>query len=243
MSKVVETVWKRILPISPVFTTAEVAERAGIRLSNASRDLAKLEEKGMVTRVRRGLWAVADHPDFSPYAVVPFLFADPGDLRADLGQRPGQTRKPAGTQPRAYVSLLSALELHGMIDQITQTIQVVTLQRRSTLKTPVGTFEFHGIQPELFGGFEPYGVLGAFEIARREKAVFDAMYLSVHRGRRFAHLPELELGQGFSSTEVDRWIGRIPQQHIRRAVTDRWKILVQRQDLHEQLRGLAEPDK
>lgn len=212
MSKVLETIWKRILPISPIFTTAEVAEAAEVRLSNASRDLARLEEREMVTRVRRGLWAMTDHPDFSPYAVVPFLFDDPGE---------------------AYVSLLSALELHGMIDQIVRVVQVITPRRRSTLETPVGTYEFHLIQPELSGGHEPYGVLGAFEIAVPEKALFDALYLSVHRGRRFARLPELELGEAFSGDEVERWIERIPQEHIRRAVKGRWEELLDRQALSE----------
>jgi predicted transcriptional regulator of viral defense system len=71
MRKVSQVVW----PLEPVFTTAEVAERAGVALSNASRDLSELAKAGMVVRVRRGLWAVEVHPDFSTYAVVPHLFA------------------------------------------------------------------------------------------------------------------------------------------------------------------------
>lgn len=214
MNKVLETLWKEILPVSPVFTTAEVAAAASMHLANASRDLAKLEARGMVRRVRRGLWAVPDHPDFSPYAVIPFLFGDPRD---------------------GYVSLLSALDLHGLIDQIVRAVQVVTLKRRPTLETPVAVYEFHSIQPELFDGYEPYGQTAMFEIAVPEKALFDVLYLSVHRGRRFGHLPELDLGPGFSVAELERWIGKIPQERIRRAVEDRWTDLVRRQDLHRQV--------
>lgn len=65
MKKVAQVVWNELLPLSPVFTTAKVAERADVALSKASRDLAELEKGGMVVRVRRGLWAVEGHPSFS----------------------------------------------------------------------------------------------------------------------------------------------------------------------------------
>ncbi len=66
MRKVAHVVWNELLPLWPVFTTAEVVARAGVTLANASRDLAELEKNDMVVRVRRGLWAVRGHPDFSP---------------------------------------------------------------------------------------------------------------------------------------------------------------------------------
>ena len=121
MKKVVQIVWSELLPLSPVFTTREVARRAGVALSNASRDLAELEKNGMLVRVRRGLWAVLGHPDFSPYAVVPHLFAE---------------------QPSGYVSLLSALNLHGMMEQIPRVVQIATTVQRPKLQTPVGAYEF-----------------------------------------------------------------------------------------------------
>lgn len=207
MNKVASVIWNELLPYSAVFSTAEVAERAGIALSNASRDLASLKAEGMVTRIRRGLWAVSSHPDFSPYAVVPYLFAE----------RPG-----------GYVSLLSALNLHGMIDQIPRVVHVVTTSQRPVLNTPVTAYEFYKIQAELFGGFKPYRGTGSFDIATAEKAVFDTLYFSARRGRRFAFLPEVELPTSFSVSEVESWITLIGHPPLRVGVRERWERLADR---------------
>lgn len=190
--------------MSPVFTTARVADAAGMQVSNASRDLARLEDDGMVVRIRRGLWGVPLHPDFSPYAVVPHLFSD------------GET---------GYVSLLSALNLHGMIDQIPREVQVVTTRQRADLETPVARYEFHKIQPDLFGGFGPYRRMGNFDIATPAKAFVDVLYLSMRRGQRFAHLPEVEFTEAFSWEETRDWINRIDLAPLRTAVRERWTAI------------------
>jgi hypothetical protein len=190
-----------------VFSTAVVAERAGVALANASGDLKDLEKHGMVTRIRRGLWAVTSHPDFSPYTVVPHLFAD---ARA------------------GYVSLLSALNLHGMIEQIPRVVHIVTTSQRPVLRTPVATYAFYRIEKVLFGGFTAYRRTGSFEIATPEKAAFDTLYFSARKGRRFTGLPEVELPAGFSSREVERWIGLTGHAPLRTAVQRRWAMLAQR---------------
>lgn len=207
MRQVAKIIWNEVLPSSPVFATSAVAELTGSTVSNVSRDLGKLEEEGMITRIRRGVWAVVQHPDFSAYSVVPHLFE---------GERAG------------YVSLFSALNLHGMIDQIPQVVQVMTTQQRSKLRTPFGTYEFHQIQAELFGGFGPYRSMGNFDIATPEKALFDTMYLSARKGRRFTHMPEIEMPTGFSPTAVEEWISRIRHHPLRRAIVQRWLRLADR---------------
>ena len=207
MNKVARVIWNELLPSSPVFSTAEVAERAGIALSNASRDLAELARDGIVTRIRRGLWAVPKHPDFSPYAVVPHLLAE---------------------QPGGYVSLLSALNLHGMIDQIPRVVHVVTTGQRPVLKTPTATYEFYKIQADLFGGFKLYRRTGNFDIATPEKALFDTLYFSARKGRRFAFLPELDVPANFSASEMERWIALIDHPPLRIAVRKRWERLADR---------------
>ncbi len=207
MIRIGRAVWNELMPRGPVFTTAEVAEAASTALPNASRDLAKLEQMGMITRVRRGLWAITGHPEFSPYEVVPYLV--PGE---------GET----------YVSFLSALNLHGMIDQIPRVVQVATRAQRSRLDTPVGSFEFHQIQGALFGGFGPYRRTGRFDMASPEKALFDTLYLSARKGRRFAHLPELELPKEFSVEEMEAWMGRVEYRPLRTAVRKRWSKIAGR---------------
>lgn len=202
MKYVGEFLWKSVLPLSPVFTTAELADAAEMHQSNASRDLSILAGRGLITRIKRGLWADTRHPDFSPYVVVPYLFKD-----GDAG----------------YVSLLSAMNLHGMIDQIPRVIQIVTRRQRADLKTPVGIYEFHVLNPNLFGGHEPYNQLGTFDIASPAKALFDALYLSARRKRRFAYLPEVELVSDFSEEEMQSWIQRIDHPPLRIGVDARWR--------------------
>ena len=207
MNKTAKVIWKELIPRSPVFSTTDVTARAGMLIANASRDLRNLAAQGMITRIRRGLWSVPNYADFSPYAVVPHLFAGPSS---------------------GYVSLLSALNLHGMIEQIPQVVHIVTTSQRPALKTPVATYAFFRIEKVLFGGFKPYRGTGNFDIATAEKALFDTLYFSARKGRRFAFLPEVELPAGFSSREVERWIGRVGHAPLRTAVERRWAQLTRR---------------
>ncbi len=207
MNRVARVIWTEVLPLSPVFSSAEVVARTRMALSNVSRDLAALAADGLVTRIRRGLWCVPSHPDFSPYAVVPRLCGAPHD---------------------GYVSLLSALNLHGMIDQIPRAVHVATRKQRPPLRTPVATYEFFKIQAELFGGAERYRRTGDFDIATPEKALFDTLYLAARKGRRFASLPEIELPPGFAASKVRHWIGLVHHGPLRIAVRERWDSLAHR---------------
>ena len=207
MTRIARALLNEQLSRSPIFTTAEAARLAGVSNQEASRSLAKLADEGGLKRVRRGLWALTGHPDFSPFAVVPYL-------RSPLDE--------------AYVSLLSALNLHGMIEQLPRRIQVISTARRGDLETPVGTFEFHQIAGPLFGGFVSYGSLRLFDIARPEKALFDLMYLSAQKGKRFAHLPELTFPGDFSAEDLEAWIERIVNVLLRQAVEKRWEDLADR---------------
>jgi len=202
VSRVGDIVWNDILPRSPVFTTGEVTELGGMDVRNVSRDLSRLAEDGRIVRIRRGLWAITGHPDFSPYAVVPHLFEE-----ADAG----------------YISFFTALNLHGLIEQIPQLIEVATRINKKSLETPVGTYEFHQLQDELYGGFEPADRRWSYLLATPEKAIFDALYISVRKGRQFARFPELEVNGGFSEQKLTDWIERIEDRRIRTAVVRRWK--------------------
>lgn len=203
MNRIDEVVFKTLVPRSPVFTTRAVVTLAKVRIDVATRSLNNLMSRGLLKRVMRGLWADIRHPAFSPYAVVPHL------LERNAG----------------YVSLLSALNLHGMIAQIPSSIHIVVETQRRTIATTVGRYEFHQLSKELVGGYEPYGRLGLFALATPAKALFDTVYFSARKGRRFGRLPELEVPRGFRRDEVDAWIGRIPYRSLREAVKERWKAM------------------
>ena len=211
MRRLNEVLLTKVLLPRPVFTTREVVELTGASLAVASRHLGSLGRRGVLTRVTRGVWAQPQHTDFSPYAVVPFI------LRA--------TRRKQGHKTPGYISLLSGLSLRGLIGQIPRTISVVTTKRLPSLRTLVGTYEFHQLEATLIGGFEPYGQARNFDLATAEKALFDTLYFSARKGRRFAHLPEIDLPRSFRPREVELWISRIRYGRLRSAVAQRWRAL------------------
>lgn len=174
-----------------VFTTREAAALWQAQGRTASRRLRALEVAGFVRRLRQGLWAL--DPQIDPFAVAPFL-----------------------TAPfPAYVSFVSALSHHEMIEQIPKEITVATLNRPQKVETSIGTFSIHRLGPELFGGFE--GSVENGYIARPEKALFDSVYTRAAAGRQ-AFFPELTLPVGFDDAALQDWVDRIPGKRLKTLV-------------------------
>ena len=165
------------------FRTADAAAALGVSVAAASVTLSRLGHAGLIRRVRSGLWWIGE-------GLAPLRL--PELLTAPLP---------------SYVSLLSALSIHGMIEQIPQLTYAVSLARTERIKTSVGVVSIHHVSPELFGGFMT--LPNEVKVASPEKALFDLAYLSGGRSRRFAALPELELSQRFSRKELERWLEKI----------------------------------
>ncbi len=189
-----------------MFTTREIALLAGGSLSAVSHSLKRMERQGIVRGVLRGLWCDPSDPRFSPFLLVPFL---------------------AGGH-QAYVSFLSALNLHGMIEQIPHSVFCATTGHTQLKRTPVGTFSFHRIHPNFFAGFDWYRGGREFLIAAPDKALVDSLYLSSRRGKQFGFFPEIEFGRKFRSFEAQRWAKQIPDPRIRKYVQERLNALMQR---------------
>jgi len=175
----------------PVISTAEAAARLGISQVYASKLLARLAADGLITRLRRGVWAVTTQVD--PYALPPYLTAP---------------------YP-SYISSWTALYHHGLVDQIPQQVYVVSLDRSKRIRTPVGVFVVRHIIPKLFEGYRARdGVLMAIP----EKALFDAVYLAGARGRRHALFPEVDIPKKFKKAQVRRWIRQISSPRLHKLV-------------------------
>ena len=168
---------------SSVFTTRQIAALRGSSLSAASQALARMDQRNLVKKVTRGVWCNPDDPGFSVYSLVPLL---------------------AGSH-RAYVSLISALHLHDLIEQIPQMVFSVTTGHSRLRTTSVGTFSYHRVDPHFFAGFEWYGKKQDFLIATPEKALVDSLYLSSRKGKRFRFFPEMNLGPAFSFKRAGEW--------------------------------------
>lgn len=187
---------------APVFTTAEAAVRLGVPNGHASTILARLAASGQLIRLRRSVWARPGGVD--PLALPEYL-----------------------TAPfPAYVSLQSALYLHGMISQVPTVTYAVSLARTRRFATPVGTVSVHHVQPSFFFGFEDAGRGG--RLATPEKALVDFLYLTPARSRLFRALPELEWSKRFSVRKARAIVERVDPPRQRTLVRRRLDALLQR---------------
>jgi predicted transcriptional regulator of viral defense system len=178
----------------PIFTTHELISLSGKSASAVTQALNYLVKQGLLIKVYRGVWIEADQK-ISPYSLAPFL-------------------KP---KDRVYVSFLSALHLHGIVEQIPQVMTLASTAHSATLRTGLGVFHLHRIAPEFFAGFDWYRGEGNFLIAEPEKALVDCLYLSAHKKRQYAFFPELTWG-ALSVTGINGWVNRIPSPRIRLVV-------------------------
>jgi predicted transcriptional regulator of viral defense system len=178
---------------APAFTTREAAARWRVPNAHASVSLARLRAAGLLVRLRRGLWAFRERVD--PLALPEIL-----------------------TAPfPAYVSLQSALYLHGMISQVPAVTYAVTLARTRRFLTPLGSVSVHHVQPRFFFGDEDAGRAGG-RLASPEKALVDFLYLTPARSRLFRALPEIEWPKTFKVGVARSIVGRIEPPSRRRRV-------------------------
>ena len=186
-----------------VFTSHELTAISGKSASTIVQSLNRLAQQGLLIKVYRGVWAEPGSRALSPFEVIPHLFP----------------------RQRVYVSFISALHLHGIVEQIPQVITLASTSHSYTISTKAGVFSIHQIAPAFFGGFDWYKGDGSFLIAEPEKALIDSLYLSSRRKKQFGHFPELHFPSEFSFKKAEQWVGRIPEKAIRLYVLKRLEIL------------------
>ena len=173
----------------PAVSTADAASVLRISLEAASHTLRRLAGARLVTPIRKGFWALGEEPDplvLAGYATAPYP---------------------------SYVSLQTALYRHGMIEQIPAMIYLASLGRSGLVKSTLGTYSVHHLQPACFDGYETLD--SGIRIATPEKALIDFFYLSPASSRLFARLPELVLPPRFQRRVAREWVARIPSQRMR----------------------------
>lgn len=181
-----------------VFTTREISSLTGMSLSSASQGLARIEQKGIIKKMIRGVWAMISDRRFSPLMLIPFL-----------------------NQPHtSYVSFITALHLYGMISQIPQIITLASTAHTRKITTPAGVFSIHQIDPNFFAGFDWYKNQN-FLIACPEKAVVDSLYLASRKGRRYLFFPELYFPENFSQSRAKMWVAKIRDANLQKSVGEK----------------------
>ena len=184
-----------------VFTTHElmsVSDRSG---STVVQSLNRLVNQGLLIKVYRGVWAESGANKLSVFEVIPCLFP----------------------RQRVYVSFITALHLHGMIEQIPQVVTLASTSHTRTIRTKVGVFSVHQITPTFFDGFDWYKGEGDFLIAGPEKALVDSLYLSGRKKKQFGHFPEMHIPSEFSYKKAVQWGNRIKEEKIRTYVLEKLK--------------------
>ncbi len=178
---------------TPVLETRDAAALLHLPLASASKLLARLATSGQIVRLRQGVWAFPDRVD--PLALPEYL-----------------------TAPfPSYVSLQSALYLHGMISQVPAVTYAVSLARTRRIVTPLATVSIHHVVPAFFFGFEAAGERG--HLATPEKALLDFLYLRPARSKLFRALPELHLPAEFNTRAARSSVKRIPSRRTRGLVS------------------------
>lgn len=187
----------------PVFTTHELTALSGKSPSTLVQSLNRLVEQGLLVKIYRGVWAQPGPRAISPFEIISYLFP----------------------RQRVYVSFITALHLHGIVEQIPQVITLASTAHTSTLRTKAGVFSVHQIAPAFFDGFDWYKGEGNFLIAELEKALIDSLYLSSRKKKQFGFFPELDFPPEFSFKKAVRWAERIPEKKIRLYVLEKLQAL------------------
>ena len=155
-----------------IFSTRDFAINSKISVSSATRILNRMTKKNELKNLTRGFWVYDSKNEVHPFSLSPYL----------IGNANG------------YISLLSALHIHGVISQIPTRIQIVSTNHQRILKTNFGIFEFFQMKPNMINdGINWSNTKLPYRIASIEKAILDIFYLSTRKGKRFSFLPELEL--------------------------------------------------
>ena len=187
----------------PIFTTRELMAYSGKSSSTIVQCLNRLEQKGLLIKIYRGVWANAEPHNLSALNSISHLFS----------------------HQRVYVSFISALYLHGIIEQIPQVTTLASTSHTNTIHTKLGSFSLHQISSDFFNGFEWYKGSGEFLIAEPEKALIDSLYLSSRRKKQYSYFPELYFPKEFDFKKAREWGNRIPEEKIRKCVIKKLNML------------------
>jgi predicted transcriptional regulator of viral defense system len=185
---------------TPVVESRDVAALLQVSASNVTTILRRLGTQGLIVHLSRGRWLIDKKLD---RLALPELISAPHP---------------------AYISLQSALFHHGLIEQIPSILYAVTPARPRKFRTPMGSFSFHRMPPELFAGFELSSGSDA-KVATPEKALFDLLYLAPGRSRLFSKLPELSIPRAFQWQRLQEYTQRVKSSGRRTYIAERIKAI------------------
>ncbi|MBX2997173.1 MAG: hypothetical protein KF893_01590 [Caldilineaceae bacterium] len=121
--------------------------------------VAQMSKAGWLIRLKRGVYLVV-----TDISTLGFVDVSPLVIAQALNRE-------------SYISFESALQYHGMFDQLLariDSVTTITTRRYQVLET---TYTFSKIQPDYYFGFRDEQVQGQIvAVAEREKAILDILY-------------------------------------------------------------------
>lgn len=162
-----------VLRYGRIVTFAQITEVVGESTSRGAlrQRVAQMSKAGWLIRLKRGVYLVlTDISTLGFVDVSPFVVAQ-------------------ALNEKSYISFESALQHHGLFDQLLARIDSVTTGTTKTYSVRQTTYNFSMIQQDCYFGFTAEQIQGhTVAIAEKEKAILDILYF-----RSSAHAASLVL--------------------------------------------------
>jgi predicted transcriptional regulator of viral defense system len=122
--------------------------------------IARLAKRGWLVRIRKGLYVLVS------------------DMTSLASSNISLLRISNALNSNSYISLSTAFNYYGLIDQLMQTVTAITTTRTKRYQFQGITFTFSKVQEDFYFGFSEKRVEGKLvKIADLEKIVLDYLYL------------------------------------------------------------------
>lgn len=132
-----------------VFTPRDVSRFLDISRGNAYRIIGNMSDKGLVRRVEKGKYMLAETwNELDVYEIVPEIFTP------------------------SYIAFWSALHFHKMTDQVPRTVFMATTKRKRSLEIQGERVRYVTVKGSLYFGYERYEKV---VVSDREKTVIDCL--------------------------------------------------------------------
>jgi len=150
-----QTDWVRVLRQGKsIYNFSELMRLSGLSAPSLRKAIHRLLKRKLLLRLKRQLY------------VNPFALPSLEEVAAVL-------------YPPAYISLESALFMHGVMDQAPHLLTCVSPNKTRIFRTDLGEIAYYHIKKELFFGFE---MRDQIALAWPEKAALDYIYLQRQNG-------------------------------------------------------------
>ena len=149
--------YERLLELSKTYITPhDVAQTLGIKLGSAEVWCSRYVRKGLLTRLKRGLYVKTENLAHMSQTDLFHI--------ANILQVP------------SYISLMTALSYYGITTQVQRNfLESLSIKRTQAFRVGNLSFRYMRIKPDLYGGFVKKE---GFFVALPEKAILDSFYFA-----------------------------------------------------------------